>query len=79
MPVSHSHSSVPSLAAIERPHCSRCQTRMDLARIVPGPKGYDFRNFECAKCDHAESRMICTEPMTSGAANWINGDLWPPK
>jgi hypothetical protein len=51
---------------------------MSLARIMPGPKGYDLRNFECVKCDHVETRMICTDPMTSGAANWINGDLGPP-
>jgi hypothetical protein len=79
MPESHSYSSGPSLMAIERPRCPNCETRMDLARIMPGPKGYDLRNFECEKCDHFETRMICTDPMNSGAANWINGDLTPPK
>jgi hypothetical protein len=78
MPESRSHTSGPSLTAIERPRCPRCQTRMNLARITPGPKGYDFRNFECGECDYVETRMICTDPMTSGAANWINGDLKPP-
>ena len=24
---------------------------MNLARIMPGPRGYDLRNFECQKCD----------------------------
>jgi hypothetical protein len=51
---------------------------MSLARIMPGPKGYDFRNFECEKCDHVETRMICVDPMASGAANWINSELKPP-
>jgi hypothetical protein len=42
----------PSLAAIQRPICPKCLTRMSLARIVRGPKGFDRRTFECLKCRH---------------------------
>jgi hypothetical protein len=30
----------PSFTRIERPHCSRCTSRMMLARISPGPMGF---------------------------------------
>ena len=39
----------PSLILIKRPRCRKCQTRMNLARIMPGPKGYDYRTFEVHK------------------------------
>jgi hypothetical protein len=79
MPLARSHWSSPALATIERPHCPSCETRMNLSRITPGPQGYDFRNFACERCGQVETRMICNDPMTSGAANWINSDLKPPK
>jgi hypothetical protein len=75
MSESHSRSFGPSLTAIERPRCPKCQTRMSLARIMPGPKGYDLRNFECAKCDHAVTVTIDTDPMKSKAAGWLSGEL----
>jgi hypothetical protein len=52
---------------------------MMLARITPGSPGYDFRSFECAKCDHVETRMVCKDPMKAGSAGWTNSDLNPPK
>jgi hypothetical protein len=79
MPHSHSHTSGPSLLPIERPHCPKCNNHMALASIMPGPKGFDIRNFECDKCDHIETRMIRTDPMKADSANWINSDLRPPK
>jgi hypothetical protein len=36
---------------------------MMFAFIMPGPPGYDVRNFECVKCDHIETRMTCNDPM----------------
>jgi hypothetical protein len=78
MPSSQSYFDGPSVLPIERPRCPKCQNRMNVARIMRGPKGYDFRNFECAKCDHFETRLICADPMTAGSAGWINSDLKPP-
>jgi hypothetical protein len=43
----------PSLTLIERPRCRQCQTRMNLARTMPGRKGYDYRTFECTKNDRS--------------------------
>jgi transposase-like protein len=80
MPDSHSHSTVPSLTVIEHPHCPNCkQTRMSLARIGPGPKGFDIRTFECSKCDRVHIISVEKDPMKSAKANWIHGDLNGPK
>ena len=39
----------------ERPNCSKCGTKMWLARIEPDDKpGHDVRTFECPECDHLE-------------------------
>lgn len=78
MPEFHSHSDGPSLTAIERPRCPKCQKRMDLAQIMPGPKGYDLRYFECGKCDHVITLTVATDPMKSDALRWLTGDLKPP-
>ena len=45
------------LTAIERPLCSRCQARMMLDRVSPGPVGFERRLFECPRCDHVESAI----------------------
>jgi hypothetical protein len=34
------------LTDIERPRCSRCQTRMMLERISSGPVGFEHRLFD---------------------------------
>ena len=69
----------PSLTVIKRPRCRKCQTRMNLARIMPGPKGYDYRTFECTKCDHTDTIAVCTAPMKSGSAGWVHSNLNPPE
>jgi hypothetical protein len=79
MPESHSHSSGPSLTAIERPRCPKCQSRMSLARIAPGPRGFDVRSFECGQCDHVHIATIATDPMKSESVGWLKGDLRPPR
>jgi hypothetical protein len=45
----------PSLAPIERLRCLHCTSRMMLARISPGPIGFEHRLFECPKCDSVQS------------------------
>jgi hypothetical protein len=69
----------PSLIPIERPRCARCQARMTLARIEPGPNHSDLRTFECPKCEHVH-RVIAEDPLKSGtAAGWTHSELKPPK
>jgi hypothetical protein len=63
----------------KRPLCRKCQTRMNLARIMPGPKGYAYRTFECTKCEHTDMIAVCTDPMKSGSAGWIHSNLNPPE
>jgi hypothetical protein len=51
---------------------------MNLARIMPGPKGYDLRNFECGKCDHVITVTVATDPMKSDSLGWLAGELRHP-
>jgi len=79
MPDSQSHSNGPSLMPIERPRCPKCNNRMSLARIMPGPNGYDLRNFECDKCDNVMTLTVATDPMKSNKLGWLAGELKPPE
>ena len=71
-------SSQQFLTAIERPRCSRCQTRMMLERVSPGPVGFEHRLFECPKCDQVELRFIASDPLKSDAVGWLAGELRAP-
>jgi hypothetical protein len=66
------------LTAIERPRCSRCQTRMMLERVSSGPIGFEQRLFECPKCDQVEISVIASDPFKSKAAGWIDAELRAP-
>ena len=65
-------SSPQLLTAVERLRCSRCQTRMMLERVSPGPIGFERRLFECPKCDHVEISVIASVPFESRAASWLS-------
>jgi hypothetical protein len=71
-------SSQQFLTAIARPRCTRCQTRMMLERVSPGPIGFEHRLFECPKCDHVEMSVIASDPLKSKAAGWLFGELRAP-
>jgi hypothetical protein len=43
---------------IQRPVCPECDARMMLARITPARKGFDFRTFECPKCELVHEVMV---------------------
>jgi len=51
---------------------------MTLARISPGPTGFELRTFDCSKCDHVEKIVIASDPMKSGDVGWLVGELQPP-
>jgi hypothetical protein len=76
MPITHT-SSEPSLLPIERPLCPKCQGRLMLARIEPGPNGADLRTFECPNCEYVPQTLV-ENPMKSGNAGWINSALKSP-
>jgi hypothetical protein len=68
----------PSLLPIERPRCPKCQGRMMLARIEPGPAHSDLRTFECPKCGHVRKALVEDPLLTSANSGWIAGELKPP-
>jgi len=65
------------LLAIDRLRCPQCRARMMLARISPGPTGFELRSFDCAKCNHVEKIVIASDPTRSGDVGWLVGDLQP--
>jgi hypothetical protein len=62
MPEAYSHS-YPSLLPIDRPRCPKCQGRMMLSRIEPGPADSDFLTFGCPKCEHVQKMVVGDDPM----------------
>jgi transposase-like protein len=69
----------PSLIAIERPRCPKCDARMMLARRQPGPTARsELRTFECPKC-HRTLQVLAGDPIQSDAAGWTKSDLVPPR
>jgi hypothetical protein len=68
----------PPLSAIERPRCPHCQTRTLLARTTTGPAGYEFRIFECPKCDRVHRTLVVSDPMSGDANGWLAGELKSP-
>jgi ribosomal protein S27AE len=77
MPLAYSHSD-PSLLPTERPRCPKCQGRMILASIEPGPAHSDLRTFECPKCAHVEKKLV-EDPMNSAKPGWQNSGLRAPE
>jgi hypothetical protein len=68
----------PSLAAVERPRCPKCDGRMMLAQIESRPAGFDLRTFECPKCEYSQKSLV-DDPMNSAKAGWQYSELRPPK
>ncbi len=63
-----------------RPPCPLCQTATMLARIAPGPQGFDIRTFECPACNHVHQAVAeRVDPMKSPRTNaWLRGQLLAP-
>jgi hypothetical protein len=51
-----------------------------LARITPGPSGFDIRTFECPACDQIHQVVIeLIDPMKAPeVAGWFQGELRAP-
>ena len=66
-----------SIMIILQPPCPACQTTTMLARITPGPAGFDIRTFECPACDHVHQCVVeLIDPMKSKeTAGWLAGEL----
>jgi hypothetical protein len=67
MPELHSRPE-PLLLPIRRPGCPKCEARMMLAAIAPGPEGLELRTFECRRCDHSFTSAVAKGPMNTVSA-----------
>jgi hypothetical protein len=67
----------PILVPIERPRCTRCQTRMMLARIEPLRGRSDKRTFECPNCSFIETTIV-GDPIKSEAIARLAAAIRPP-
>ena len=65
----------PCLLPVRRPGCPKCEGRMMLAVIMPGPEGLELRTFECRKCNHSFTNAVAQDPMNAVSARWIAGEL----
>ncbi len=65
---------------IRRSSCPKCENRTLLARITPGPSGFDIRTFECPACDHVYQTVVeLVDPMKSlETGSWFLGELRAP-
>jgi hypothetical protein len=52
---------------------------MKLVQIRPGPSGFDYRTFECGKCDTADTLTVVTDPMKSASVHRLADNLKPPR
>src|ERR1700738_5085789 len=84
-PVTESVALPPHLKAcimttVRRPPCPKCRTTMMLARISPGPSGFDIRTFECPACDLVHQIVVeLDDPLKSGeTSGWLLGQLASP-
>lgn len=67
------------LLALEGLRCPKCRASMTLARIAPGPTGFELRTFDCTKCDRVEKVAIPSDPRESGDVCWLVGEPLPPR
>jgi hypothetical protein len=65
---------------IHRPSCPECQTTMMLARITPGPSGFDIRTFECPACGliHQLVVELMDQMKSLETVGWLQGELRAP-
>ena len=68
----------PCLIPIRRPGCPKCERRMMLVGIAPGPERLELRTFECRKCDHSFTNAVVKDPMNTVSAGWIADELKAP-
>jgi hypothetical protein len=65
------------LTTFDSPRCDRCQARMMLERVSPGPIGFEHRLFECPKCDHVVNVIVASDPFEPEAAGWRPSESGP--
>ena len=68
----------PCLLPIRRPGCPKCEGRMILLGLAPGPEGIELRTFECRNCGHSFTNAVVKDPMNTVTAGWITGELKAP-
>jgi hypothetical protein len=69
------------MITLRRPLCPVCQTRTVLARVTPGPIGFDIRTFVCPECKQVHQTVadLLIDPMKSVTTNtWLRGQLQAP-
>ena len=60
--------------------CPMCRAEAVLARITPGPFGFDIRTFECPACKDVHQLVAdLVDPMKSPrTTGWLHGQLQAP-
>jgi hypothetical protein len=46
---------------------------MLLSKLEAGPAGFDFRVFECPKCNRVHTMIVSSDPVESDLHGWLEG------
>jgi hypothetical protein len=65
--------------AAERPRCLKCQSRMEVQRITVARSGFEHWTLRCTRCGHIHEAQVPTDPMSTDARGWLDGELRSPK
>jgi hypothetical protein len=65
--------------AAARPHCPKCQSRMEVQRITAARSGFEHWTLRCIKCGLINEAQVNTDPMKSDAIGWEQSDLRAPQ
>jgi hypothetical protein len=63
----------------ERPRCLKCQSRMEVQRIITARSGFEHWTLRCTRCGHIHEAQVPTDPINTDARGWLNSELKSPK
>jgi hypothetical protein len=44
-------------------------------KVENASDGYESRTFGCQKCHHTKTKLLAADPLKTGAAGWLSGEL----
>ncbi len=73
------HTPTLSYRAATRPRCPKCQSSMEVQRLIAARPGFEHWTLRCVKCGLINEAQVGTGPMKPDAIGWVNSDLGAPE